>query len=84
VEVIVSDGQYNMGGGQSKAPNLIEEQGGENLLDAGLRAADRGDKIFPVDNQKHPLVSDWTHVATTDRATITAWRKHSPVLIGGS
>ena len=52
----------------------IQELGGDNLLDAGLRAAKRGWKIFPCNVKKEPL-AQWTQAATTDPATITAWSK---------
>src|SRR5262249_10742005 len=66
--------------GNSKADGAaerIKEFGGENLLDAGLRAADRGWKIFPCKSDKTPLVQ-WSQAATTDEAIITAWAKHWP------
>jgi hypothetical protein len=60
-------------GGRVQAPD-IAERGGENLLDAGLRAAARGWKIFPCDTQKKPLAK-WKQAATTDPVVITAWAK---------
>ena len=42
------------GKAQSAAERLFEN-GGENLLDAGLRAAKRGWKIFPCNGKKEPL-----------------------------
>jgi hypothetical protein len=70
---------------RSKAENAAErllECGGENLLDAGLRAADRGWKIFPCKSDKTPLVQ-WSQAATADEATITAWAKHWPGALWG-
>jgi hypothetical protein len=61
---------------RSKAER-IAENGGENLLDAGLRAAARGWKIFPCDAKKHPLVK-WREEATTDEAQIRAWAAKWP------
>jgi hypothetical protein len=61
---------------QSSAERLFE-LGGENLLDAGLRAAARGWKIFPCDSRKHPLV-EWGKEATTDEIQIRAWAKRWP------
>src|SRR6516165_11132006 len=81
----VSDGgglnyrqHHSVNGGGSKAQSAaerIKEFGGEDLLDAGLRAADRGWKIFPCKSDKTPLVQ-WSQAATTDEAIITAWAKH--------
>src|SRR5262245_59709536 len=70
--------QHNSANGNgSKATcsaELLLECGGKNLLDAGLRAARRGWKIFPCKSDKTPLVQ-WSQAATTDEATITAWAK---------
>jgi hypothetical protein len=61
----------NGGGKQEPFPEL----GGENLLDAGLRYAKRGWKIFPVDGKKKPLTPHGFKDATVDEAVITAWAK---------
>ena len=73
----------NCGGGkaQSAAERLLEN-GGENLLDAGLRAADRGWKIFPCKSDKTPLVQ-WSQAATTDPVTIAVWAKRWPGALWG-
>jgi hypothetical protein len=55
----------------------IEENGGSDLLDAGLRATARGWKIFPCNYRKEPLVK-WSEAATTDEGTIRAWAKQWP------
>src|SRR2546430_1390324 len=72
-------------GNRSKATCSAEplfECGGKNLLDAGLRAAERGWKIFPCNGKKEPLVQ-WSKAATTDEATITAWAKSYPGALWG-
>jgi Bifunctional DNA primase/polymerase, N-terminal len=56
----------------------IKECGGTDLLDAGLRAAKRGWRIFLCDGSKKPLVKHWREEATTDEATIKAWAKQWP------
>ena len=66
-------------GGGGKAQSVAErlfENGGENLLDAGLRAAKRGWKIFPCNGKKEPLTSHGFKDATTDGAIIRAWAKN--------
>jgi hypothetical protein len=60
---------------RTQAPSsseAIEECGGIDLLDAGLRAAERGWRIFPCDGRKKPIVKHWREEATTDEATIKA------------
>ena len=59
-----------------------KEWGGEDLLDAGLRAAARGWRIFPCNSRKKPLVA-WGLAATTDPVTITAWAKQFPGALWG-
>ena len=71
--------------GKSKGQDDVErikEWGGNDLLDAGLRAAKRGWNIFPANGKKVPLVR-WSQAATTDEATITAWAKHWPGALWG-
>ena len=68
-------------GGAGKAQSAAErlfENGGENLLDAGLRAAKRGWKIFPCNGKKEPLTQHGFKDATTDEAIIRAWAKTWP------
>jgi hypothetical protein len=60
----------------------IKEWGGLNLLDAGLRAARRGWRIFPCDSKKQPIVK-WAQAATTDEATIETWAKQWPGALWG-
>ena len=83
----VSDGgglnyrQHHSVNGGSKAQSAAErlfENGGENLLDAGLRAAKRGWKIFPCNGKKEPLTQHGFKDATTDEAIIKAWAKTWP------
>jgi hypothetical protein len=54
------------------------QHGGKDLLDAGLRAADRRWRIFPCKGDKTPLVDHWPQVATTDKLTIARWAKQYP------
>src|SRR6516165_10373514 len=63
--------------GQNASLTNIEEKGGTDVLDALLRAAKRGWKIFPCNGRKKPLVA-WSQAATTDVATIEAWAKQWP------
>src|SRR5262249_45666768 len=66
-------------GGGNKAQIVAErlvENGGENLLDAGLRAAKRSWKIFPCNCKKEPLTSHGFKDATTDEAIIRAWARN--------
>ena len=83
----VSDGgalncpHTTVSGGAGKAQSAAErlfENGGESLLDAGLRAAKRGWKIFPCDGKKQPLTQRGFKDATTDEAIIRAWAKNWP------
>ena len=73
-------------GGGGKAQSVAErlfENGGENLLDAGLRAAKRGWRIFPCNGKKEPLTSHGFKDATTDEAAIRAWARNSPGALWG-
>jgi len=73
-------------GGAGKAQSAAErlfENGGENLLDAGLRAAKRGWKIFPCNGKKEPLTQHGFKDATTDEAIIRAWAKNWPGALWG-
>jgi hypothetical protein len=54
------------------------EHGGSDLLDAGLRAAQRGWKIFPCHSNKKPLTENGFHDASTDEQRIRAWAKQYP------
>jgi hypothetical protein len=78
----MSDSYASKNTGESKAHGTIDEFGGENLLDAGLRAAARGWRIFPCTGKKHPLVK-WAEEASTDKAIITAWAKQYPGAVWG-
>jgi hypothetical protein len=54
-----------------------------NLLEAALSYATRGWRLFPVGDDKHPLIKNWPLCASTDPATIEEWWKHWPgALIG--
>src|SRR6516225_1412148 len=79
--------QHNSANGNtSKATcsaELLFECGGKNLLDAGLRAAKRGWKIFPCNSNKEPLTSHGFKDATTDEAIISAWAKNWPGALWG-
>jgi AAA domain/Bifunctional DNA primase/polymerase, N-terminal len=79
--------QHNSANGnRSKATcsaELLFECGGKNLLDAGLRAAKRGWKIFPCNGKKEPLTSHGFKDATTDEAIIRAWAKNWPGALWG-
>ena len=74
--------QHNSANGNSSkvtcSAELLFECGGKNLLDAGLRAAKRGWKIFPCNGKKEPLTSHGFKDATTDEAIIRAWAKNWP------
>jgi Bifunctional DNA primase/polymerase, N-terminal len=83
----VSDGgalncpHTTVNGGAGKAQSAAERLfvcGGENLADAGLRAAKRGWKIFPCNGKKEPLTSHGFKDATTDEAIIRVWAKSWP------
>jgi len=56
----------------------INEFGGVDFLDAGLRAAQRGWKIFPCNGKKRPLTPNGCYDATTDEQQIKSWAKHYP------
>jgi len=74
----------NGGGGKAQsAAERLFENGGENLLDAGLRAAKRGWKIFPCNGKKEPLTEHGFKDATTDEEQITAWAKQYPGALWG-
>ena len=63
----------NCGAGKAQsAAERLFENGGENLLDAGLRAAKHDWKIFPCNGKKEPLTSHGFKDATTDEAIIRA------------
>jgi len=50
-----------------------------SAVDAVLRLAERGWRLFPVrQRDKTPLVKDWPSVATTDADTIRAWAQQYP------
>jgi hypothetical protein len=74
--------QYTPNGGGKQADNLaagsVEELGGTNLLDSGLRYSKRGWKIFPVDGKKEPLTKHGFKDATTDENQIEAWAARWP------
>jgi hypothetical protein len=56
----------------------VNELGGLDLLDSGVRHARRGWRIFPVDGKKVPLTPHGFKDATTDEARITAWARRWP------
>ena len=74
----------NNGGNKAKsAAERLFENGGENLSDAGLRAAKRDWKIFPCNGNKEPLTLHGFKDATTDEAIIRAWAKNWPGALWG-
>ena len=74
----------NGGGGKAQsAAERLFESGGETLLEAGLRAAERGWKIFPCNGKKEPLTEHGFKDATTDEEQITAWAKQYPGALWG-
>ena len=62
----------------SAAESLFDEFGGSDFLDAGLRAARRGWKIFPCSGKKQPLTAHGFKDATADEQQIRAWAKAFP------
>src|SRR5215469_3123566 len=69
--------------GESKAQDVIEVNGGENLLDAGLRYIQRGMKIFPCNGKKIPLTPHGFKDATTDETQIRTWAEQHPGALWG-
>jgi hypothetical protein len=67
----------------SNGADQIKEFGGVDLLDAGLRAAQRGWKIFPCNNRKKPFTDHGFHDATTDEQQIRSWAKQYPGCLWG-
>jgi hypothetical protein len=68
---------------EAQASDSIEENGGENLLDSGLRYIKRGWSIFPCNGKKIPLTPHGFKDATTDEAQIRAWAKSHPGALWG-
>jgi hypothetical protein len=72
----MSTNNYNGAAAGKQADNAAEqinERGGENLLDAGLRAAARGCAIFPCNGKKIPLTLHGFKDASSDEKQIKAW-----------
>jgi putative DNA primase/helicase len=65
------------------AADQIKRFGGVDLLDAGLRAAQRGWEIFPCNGKKEPLTPHGFKDATTDEQQIKAWAKSLPGALWG-
>ena len=74
---------YTTTGGRSKVRDNAEENGGENLLDSGLRYIKRGWKIFPCNSRKIPLTPHGFYDSTTDEVQITEWAKQYPAALWG-
>ena len=73
---------YTKNSGHAQAPSvaerLFDEHGGSDFLDAGLRAAQRGWRIFPCNGKKEPLTAHGFKDATTDEQQIRTWAKAFP------
>jgi hypothetical protein len=68
---------------QHNAAEQINEFGGVNLLDAGLRAIARGCAIFPCNGKKIPLTSHGFKDATTDEQQLRSWVQQYPGALWG-
>ena len=79
--------QYTTNGGgkqqQDNADCLFDEFGGSDFLDAGLKAIERGWKIFPCNGKKQPLTDHGFKDATTNEVTTRAWAKQYPGALWG-
>ena len=75
--------QYTTNGGgkqqQDNADCLFDEFGGSDFLDAGLKAIERGWKIFPCKGRTDHGFKD----ATTNEVTTRAWAKQYPGALWG-
>src|SRR5215467_11054438 len=66
-----------------RAAERLRKWGGEGLLDAGLKAAESGWRIFPCNGKKEPLTPHGFKDATTDETVIRAWAKSYPGALWG-